>query len=256
MKTINILNGDATNYVFKQTEMIGDVLIWREILSEGPVSTTDLWSKRVAWICDNFGELPDQYAQKVILEEQKLKHLSGYNEIILWFEYDLVCQINLIYILSELYKAGDQTLSIYLVCPEKIIGMPNFRGLGELSPQQLTDLLPTKVKLKQADLNLATCAWALYVENNPVAISNFLQEDFGNLSLLKKALQAHLLRFPDPTTQLNYIEEVLLAIINAGIHTKSAIYEVFWAKEPIFGMSDLQLDLVLKSLKEKGLVLI
>ncbi|MFA6277735.1 MAG: DUF1835 domain-containing protein [Pedobacter sp.] len=252
MKTLHILNGDATLFVFKQTKIEGDILVWREILADGPVSKTNLWELRSDWISKTFGENPANYQQKVITEAEKLNHLDKYDEVTLWFEYDLTCQINLIYILSAINYRKDNSIS--LICPETIEGMPNFRGLGELNPMQLKKLISQKVKLQKADLELANKAWDLYIENDVEQIKDFLTQDFRNLPLLKKALKAHLLRFPNPSTQLNHIEELLLILSNSGISSKAELYNAFWAQENIYGLTDLQLDHILTRLKERKLI--
>lgn len=252
-QTIHILNGDATYHVFKAAHILGDVLIWREILSEGPVSSSDLWKVRKAWMEKNYKVSPSDYERDVIAVANHIKDLHAYDELILWFEYDLVCQINLIYLLSAIQNAKI-TIPVYLICPEKIEGMPAFKGLGELSPAQLENLLPGKVKLGADELALAAAAWDVYVQNDQVKTVSFLNRDFGKLSLLKKALTAHLKRFPDPSTGLNLIQQLLLDIHQSGIHSKKEIYEAFWAKAPVYGMGDLQIDGVLKQLEEKGLV--
>jgi hypothetical protein len=254
MKTLHILNGDATLFVFNQTKIEGDTLVWREILADGPVSKINLWELRSDWISKTFGENPANYQQKVITEAEKLKHIEQYDEVILWFEYDLTCQINLIYILSIINSTYRKDSSISLICPETIEGMPNFRGLGELNPTQLEELLSQKVKLQKIDLELAAEAWDLYIENDFEQIQMFLSRGFGNLPLLKKALKAHLLRFPNPATQLNHIEEVLLSFVNPNISSKAELYHAFWAQESIYGLTDLQLDHILTQLKEKGLI--
>jgi hypothetical protein len=79
-----------------------------------------------------------------------------------------------------------------------------------------------------------------------------LTTDFGNLCLLKPALEAHLLRFP--ATGLNYIEELLLKIINSGLSKNAEIYAKFWELAPIYGMTDFQIDYYLKKLKAKELI--
>ncbi|KQC01483.1 DUF1835 domain-containing protein [Pedobacter sp. Hv1] len=254
MKTLHILNGDATLAVFKQTSFDGDILVWREILAEGPVSHTDLWATRAKWICSTFNENEVNYQKNVLEEVKRLKNIEIYDELILWFEYDLVCQINLIYILSVLREVNAPNLSIQLICPDRFDGIPNFRGLGELNAVQLTQLYPNREKLTTNDLNLAGKAWDLYVANNPEDLQTFLQSDFGKLPLLEKALTAHLLRFPNPATQLNYIEDTLLAIIKSGITNRMAIHEAFWLKESLFGSTDLQINQLLDKLQANGFI--
>lgn len=250
-KTLHILNGDSTFHTFKETGLTGDTLVWREMLSEGPVSAQNLWETRAKWINEVYGESLSGYQEKVLSTVRKLKKLDQYDELVLWFEYDLFCQINLIGILNILNQNAELP-TIYLICPREIEGLPNFRGLGELNAMQLTNLWPSRIKLNKLDLNLASEAWNLYVANNPVAIEAFLDRDFGQLPLLKNALRAHLLRFPKAPKQLNHIEETLLQIIDSGIHSKSAIYQAFWSKEPIYGMGDLQIDHILQQLQAKG----
>ncbi|MFD0940543.1 DUF1835 domain-containing protein [Pedobacter boryungensis] len=254
MKTLHILNGDATLFVFNQSKIEGDTLVWREILADGPVSKTNLWELRSIWISETFGENQVDYHQKVITEAEKLSQLNIYDEVVLWFEYDLTCQINLIFILSIINADYKNENLISLICPDRIDGMPNFRGLGELNTTQLKKLLSQKVKLQKTDLELATKAWDLYIENDFERIKNFLATDFGNLPLLKKALKAHLLRFPNPATQLNHIEKVLIDLINSDISSKTELYNAFWAQESIYGLTDLQLNHILNQLKERKLI--
>ncbi|MES2417419.1 MAG: DUF1835 domain-containing protein [Bacteroidota bacterium] len=248
MNTLHILNGDATLNVFLKTEIAGETLVWRELLSEGPVTKTDLWATRLPWVCENFGANALDYQQMVVAEADKLQHLNADQPLLLWFEFDLVCQINLIYILSLLKKQRN----VFLICPASFKDLPNFRGLGELNPTQLASLMGTKVRLQESDLQLASKMWDLYVENNPDQIAYRLNSDFGTLALLKPALTAHLLRFPSPVSNLNHIEEVLLKIIKTGVYEQQKIYSLFWETEPIFGMTDLQIDLYLKQLAAKG----
>ncbi len=254
MNTLHILNGSATFYVFKQTGIVGDVLIWHEILAEGPVAKTGLWDLRTKWMQENFNEDPSDYSQKVVTAAEKLRNLEAYDEVILWFEYDLVCQINLIYILSILNETIKSPLPIYLICPDKIEDVPNFRGLGELNPAQLLKLYDSKICLDKSDLEFASLAWDVYVNNDLNEINNFLKSYFGNLNLLKNALIAAISRFPKASNGLNHIEEVLLSLIHTGIYTRPELYAAFWLKEPIFGITDLQLGLVLNKLRQKGLV--
>ncbi len=249
--TLHILNGDATWQSFKQTGLQGDVLVWREILSEGPVSIDGLWQTRAKWINETYGEPPTGYQQQVLAEIEKLNHLEGYGQLVLWFEYDLICQINLICILDLLHQSASPLPSIYLICPDHFDGIPNFKGLGELNPNQLASLWPSRIKLQQNDLAFASEAWHTYVANNPMQLEDFLHRDFGQLPLLKKALEAHLLRFPQAPDGLNLIENTLIEIVDSGKHSKAMIYQEFWEREPIYGLTDLQLDHILSQLQGK-----
>ena len=55
---LHILNGDSTAYSFKDTGLDGDILVWREVLSQGPlqedISSAAFWEARSAMDMQNF----------------------------------------------------------------------------------------------------------------------------------------------------------------------------------------------------------
>lgn len=101
MNRLHVLNGDATAYKFKASGIEEDFLVWREALSEGPVcpfqSEEAFWNLRAAFIHRSYGENRAVYEKKVISEFARLKEAARYDEITLWFEHDLFCQVNLLF---------------------------------------------------------------------------------------------------------------------------------------------------------------
>ena len=74
----------------------------------------------------------------------------------LWFEHDLVDQLQLIDALALAVEAGGT--------PELIVvgsfpGKPSFRGLGELNPDELQTLWPARAAAGPEALSAATAAW-------------------------------------------------------------------------------------------------
>lgn len=250
---LHILNGDATYQVFKQTGLTGEVIIWREILSDGPVSEDDLWQTRAKWINENFGEPEENYFANFVEPLNQLKSWQNYQEINLWFEFDLVCQINLCCVLSLLSDNGVSPNLIKLICSDKIDGVANFRGLGELNPIQLSNLYADRLTITPSDLLLAKRSWSLYVENDAAKIQSLCEQDFRNLTLLKKALQIHLKRLKKDKSGLNFIEQKLVELAKIS-QTKAAIYQKFWATEPELGMGDAQVYIILKKLQQEGFI--
>ena len=96
---LHILNGDATRPQFERSAIAGDIMIWREMLVEGPALyplLSEVWFEtRRNFI--NQAYKPDDISQVngMRLEFEKLLELSAHEEIVLWFEYDLFCQINM-----------------------------------------------------------------------------------------------------------------------------------------------------------------
>ena len=257
---LHILNGDATLKGFEQTSLGGDIMVWREVLSQGPVeeniSSGSFWKKRSEWICKGFEDSPDSYEEKVI---NPLSMLSEpYQEINLWFEFDLHCQVNMLGVIMMLRKQTNLSgPGIFLICPDSFPGMDNFRGMGELDGEQLEYLFDNiRVQLGEPDFYIAAEAWKHYTANNIEALNHWLRENnyWANLHFLKNALLAHVKRSTVNQNGLNYIEQTLLDIYNTGIYDKPGIYNTFWATEGIYGMGDMEIDIYLDRLKEKMLI--
>lgn len=257
---LHILNGDSTLNGFNQTGIQGDVMVWREVLSEGPVQTdivdAEFWNRRSEWITQTFQEQPEQYQEKVIDELARLD--SSYKEINLWFEFDLHCQVNLLGALNYIEERGDLSEpALYLICPDHYSGIENFMGMGQLKGEQLTELFDnTRVQLNEVDLYIASRAWKLYTDNNGEGLKQFIAETeyWASMIHLKPALEAHLKRLQINEQGLNYIEQKLLDIYCDGSTSKIAIYQAFWKTEKIYGMGDAQIDIYLRSLMDKKLI--
>ena len=257
---LHILNGDATLHSFEQTGIDGDVMVWREVLSEGPLSenitSAAFWQARSEWISKSFDETPGGYHDKVIAPLEKLS--QPYHEINLWFEFDLHCQVNLLGVLQLLAQHTDLSApAIYLICPAEYPGMENFKGMGELNEKQLEYLFDNiRVQLSEYDFVLAAEAWAAYVSHDAGKLQHWLNAThfWANLPLLRPAMEAHLKRLLINADGLNYIQQKLLYIYNSGIQTRTAIYHTFWDTEKIYGMGDEELNSYLDQLAEKGLI--
>ncbi|MGN8068316.1 DUF1835 domain-containing protein [Mucilaginibacter sp. 22184] len=256
---LHILNGDAALSGFNETGLDGDVLVWREVLSEGPLQENILsgsfWSARAQWISQTFHENIDVYQHKVIDELGKLN--SDYTEINLWFEFDLHCQVNLLGVLQMLSRKTDMSApAIYLICLADCVQFNFAKGLGELNGEQFEELYDGRERLNEWEFELATEAWQLYVQGNAAVLEKWLNENnfWGGMPLLKPALQAHLKRLQVNEAGLGYIEQRLLDIYNSGAKTRSSIYATFWNEDKIFGMGDSEIDIYLDSLQQKQLI--
>jgi hypothetical protein len=255
MNILHILNGDSTLQGFEQTGLDGDIMVWREVLSEGPVeeniTSGSFWRNRQGWVGETFGEAPEDYQQTVLNQMAKLD--EAYDEINLWFEFDLHCQANLLGVMTYLKQKTDLSApAIYLICPADYPGKENFRGMGELNGEELEYLYDNiRIQLSEFDFILAAEVWSVYVSGDAEKLRAYLTSTafWSNLNCLKSALEAHLKRLQINEKGLNYIEQKLLDIYNYGFHTKPEIYQKFWETEKIYGMGDMEIDIYLKKLK-------
>ena len=132
--TLHITNGGSLTTFMRDLGFEDDILTWQEMLCEGPtesiIDTPSFFNKRKAFL-NKFYDIEINESE-YLSEIHKLNHLEKYTEIVLWFEYDLYCHINLIAVISLLQeKHAKQPLS--LVCSGRISGEKSLKGLSESS---------------------------------------------------------------------------------------------------------------------------
>ena len=253
---LHILNGDNTAEIFNKTSIAGDIIVWREMLCEGvvksEVGSDDFWKSRYNFYESEFGIGKLEYFDKTIKELVKLEELSTYREVVLWFEYDLFCQVNLIAACSYLIKSFRKDINYYLVCTGKEKGKDQLQTLSNYGPNEYEVLYKNKVKLTKNDLLFAEYCWNLYMENDLIKLKN---NDFSkNLKFeyLPMTIDQHILRFPNKNG-LNQIENKILELINSGLTSKNKIVRqlLIWQQtETVYGFGDMQYFMTLKNLKK------
>ena len=241
---LHILNGDATANVLKETELSGELLPWREALVAGPtprdLSFEEWINLRANHLSEDYEKTVDECKASLLNQEEVLRTFSKHEEVVLWFEHDLFCQVNLIYLLNFFSKQKENQTRLSLICIGDFPGIVNFKGLGHLSPAQLASLFEQRQNITQNMLELGHEAWAAYCSANPTAIETFLQKDSSELPFLKEALLAHLVRFPALKNGLGRVEKVALDLITGGIDQFKPLFPMFGELEPVYGFGDAQ----------------
>lgn len=255
-KTIHVLNGDSTAQIFAKSSIKGDVVVWQEMLCEGPlhkdVGSDEFWIKRYAYFENEVGISKLEYFDKTIKEIIKLEDLSACNEIVLWFEYDLFCQVNLLALCVYLLKNFRKDINYYLVCTGKVDGEDQLQSLSNFSPEAYKILYENKTKLTKNNLMFAEACWNVYVKNNVEELKQFNFNETLKFQYLQQAINQHLQRFPGESG-LNQIEIKILRSISSKAVSKSEIVRnllIWQQKHTIYGFGDLQYSLYLKRLNK------
>src|SRR6185437_3240584 len=122
----------------------GEHKAFQEVLMEGPAPSglsPDEWLEVRATFLAEAYELKVEKSQNDLRDHEAwLRKFSEHDETILWFEHDLFCQINLIYLLDWFSKQPRGKTRLSLICIGEFPGKPDFRGLGELTGEQLASL--------------------------------------------------------------------------------------------------------------------
>lgn len=250
-KTIlHITNGSILTEKLEELNIVGDYLTWYEILCEGPttehIDTDYFLELRKSFLNTTYDIEIDEY--EFHKELDKLNHSENYSEIVLWFEYDLFCHINLLAVIS-LLKQKQIDLPIYLVCSGRIKGENALKGLSELSTGQLLKHYEKKVKLTAEDLDMAGTIWGIYCGKNHNLLKPFIVQP-SSFDYLSNCLKAHLERFPSSKSGLCIIEEHILKTINTNdIKSKHHLLGYVLNYQGYYGYGDLQFERLINQLE-------
>tara|TARA_R100000005_G_C5002917_1_gene210799 strand:- start:5290 stop:6210 length:921 start_codon:yes stop_codon:yes gene_type:complete len=242
--TLHILNGDSTLYSLKQSGIEGDTSVWRDVLSDGPVHTAfgalEFWEMRSRFISSFFSTSPGDYQEKVIDEFKKIESFKAYKEIVLWFEYDLFCQVNLMALLHWFQQQDRADVEISLICVGDVNGYEKLMGLGELPAEMYPDLFEQRRVLSQNDFSFASNAYQAFCSKDPRDLENFILLPSNEFPYLAKAFQAHLKRFPSSKSGLNLIEQEIIRLIESGKDTERGLIGALLKWQEFYGFGDLQ----------------
>ncbi|WP_209400505.1 DUF1835 domain-containing protein [Pseudozobellia sp. WGM2] len=250
---LHITNGDSFTEKLKSLKLKGDIITWREMLCEGKtltnVGSESFWKARFEFLNKNYKVSKSWFIEKTLKEYRSLCNHKQQDEIVLWFEYDLFCQVNMIAVLSWL-KANRKYAQISLVCSGKEDGSDKLFGLGELSDEKLLELYKNKIELTQDDIEYADYVWQLYCSDNPIRLENLSDFSDYQFEYLPEALQAHLQRFPSIKNGLNAMENNILKIGRDKKPTsKKAFISEILQDQGFLGFGDSQYDRALTRMK-------
>ena len=160
----------------------------------------------------------------------------------------MFCQINLIYVLDWFSKQSMSKTRLSLICVGEFPGVEDFRGLGQLTGEQLAALFYRRHEVSDAELTLAARAWAAYCSADPEEISRLIDQDTSAMPFLGQAMGLHLARYPSMRNGLGRVENTAFDMISSGPIEFKSLFPRFAKAEPVYGMGDSQFWCALKRL--------
>ncbi len=241
---LHLHNGDSSANILKESGLTGEHLSWREALIGGPAQqnlSAEEWRRlRAAHLAEAYALKPEMTARDLLEQERALSGFSQHQEVVLWFEHDLFCQLHLIYLLQWFAGRELGQTKLSLICIDRFHGVDDFRGLGQLSPRQLASLFASRREVTDEQLKLAVAAWQAYCSPTPLDLQRFNDNETSALPFLKNSLRAHLARFPSTLNGLGRVEQQALKLIDAGHREFKGLFREFGAQQPIYGLGDFQ----------------
>jgi Domain of unknown function (DUF1835) len=249
MKTLHITNGSSLTNYLRDLKITGDILTWQEMLCEGP-TLKELDSD--VFINARKSFLNTTYNIEIDIEEyekeiEKLNYTQSYSQIVLWFEYDLFCHINMIAVISLILQKKI-ILPIYLVCSGRVKTSKDLKGLSELSSEQLQQHYKDKVLLSIEDLELAKTIWDIYCGKDHNLLKPFIVTS-SSFKYMSNCLKAHLKRFPDSKNGLSVLEQNILDIVKSNaIKSKHHLLGYALNYQGYYGYGDTQFERMIENL--------
>jgi hypothetical protein len=251
---LHIHNGDSTAGTLREFGFSGEHKAFQEVLMEGPAPgglSSDEWlAVRSRFLAEAYDGKLEIYEKDLREQQAWLGKFSEHDETILWFEHDLFCQINLIYLLDWFAAQPMGKSNLSLICVGEFPEIEDFRGLGQLTGEQLASLFDKRHEVTDSELHLAGRAWAAYSSTNPKDIERLIAGDTSALPFLAHALRLHLARFPSIENGLGCVEHTALEMISSGPMAFKSLFPRFAKAEPVYGMGDSQFWSAMKRLSE------
>jgi len=250
---LHITNGDSFTQRLRNLRFKGEIITWREMLCEGKtvtnVGSEAFWKTRFDFLHKNYNVSKSWFVEKTLKEYRSLCNHKQEEEIILWFEYDLFCQINMLAVISWL-KTHRRHVQISLVCSGKEDETNRLYALDDLSDDQIKKLFNKRVELSQDDIEFADYVWQLYCSDNPIRLEHLTDFDQYQFKYLGEALKTHLKRFPTIKNGLNEIENrVLHVAAEDKPKSRKELLGSLLSDQGWYGFGDSQYERILKNLR-------
>jgi hypothetical protein len=196
---IHFHNGDVVADAARHAGIPGRHVPYREILVSGPVRPNlgmQEWiEERARFLSEDHGENLLRMRNDLLEQEQALDRAREEEEVVLWFEHDLFCLANLLYLLSRFSKCRRLSL------------VWSTRPLGTKEPEEIVNHYHSRYPVAPAMMNAAAMAWRAYTSEDATDLNRMLDADFVDFPFLRDGFVLHASRFPSTGNGLGEVEQ-------------------------------------------------
>ncbi len=212
----------------KRAGVEGDHFAFREALVDGPTPAgldDEQWIEiRTAHLAGTYGEDRDQIREFLTEELAMLEDVCDEEELLLWFDQDLFCQVNLMFIVARLFEDG---------CQASLTLVESHHGDEESLDHSIRHLSPEEQETYAR-------AWKAWGSEDPAAMEQVLEGDLSEA--LRGAIELHRKRFPSALNGLGQPDQRLLEILDSADAPDNFgdLFVRFSNEEPGYGLGDAQ----------------
>ncbi len=245
---VHILNGDILHDRFPAS-LDGRKLVARECLVDGDVlgaTLEQIGKSREEFLLDVYGVPIREYRENSLAEFKKIQTIPSGEEVMLWFEDDLFCQVNLWFIIWLLDEARKDH-PLFLVRP---LEESRF-SFAHLDEAGLIKSYEEKVPVSPAHRSAFASMWKAYQYEDRMAMHRLATGPLSDFEFLLPVIDAEVARYRDDSGSSpmeNTVKEIILQNPKGEF---PAHFEAFSKAHPIYGLGDLQFKRVWDEVKEK-----
>ncbi len=247
---VHILNGDSLLNTFPAS-LEGRTLVARECMVDGDVTGNTLVQvaqSREEFLLDVYGVPIQEYRDSSLAEFKKMQTIPNGEEVSLWFEDDLFCQVNMWFVCWLLDEAR-RDHPLYLVRP---IESSRF-SFGKLDEAGLIQSFQEKIEITPAHRSAFASLWKAYQYEDRIAMHRLATGPLSSFDFLLPAIDAEVERYRDESGS-SPMERIVSEIIKKDPKGGFvAHFEAFSKNHPIYGLGDLQFKRVWDEMQERPL---
>lgn len=225
---LHITSGDRAGDVLAGSGLPGDLLVWHDILYDGPRQAgwpgDEVLAARAVFLEQvTGGGLTRKYVLRVLTDQyQKLATLEASTPIVLWFDACLFDQSMLAHLLVVLRHLGLR--HVELLCVDAFPGIEPFDGLGQLEPSQLASLYDRREVVTEELFAFAELVDRAFACQDILQLTDLARRTAAPLPWIAAAAARWLAEQPDPVTGLGRLEQLALSAVRSGCGTPKEIY--------------------------------
>ena len=230
---LHIHNGDVTALLARRAGLTGEHLAFRESLVAGPAPQDDWTETRARFLSEAYGENLLRVRNELLAQERAIAAAAAQDEVVLWFEHDLFCLVNLLYLLKTLARHPRVTA---VWCEQPI---------GTREEDDMQPLFDSRRAVTPRMLAAAERAWAAYTSPDPKVLNTLIAKEESDFPFLRGGFELHAARFPSTRNGLGLVESRSMELIADGASEFAAVFEAFNADVPRYGFGDSELYRIL-----------
>ena len=172
--------------------------------------------------------------------EQRLQaSAEDYQRVVIWMEHDSFDQLVLARLLAH-YANAKRPPVLELIAVDEFPGGQRFLGIGQLPPEGLRLLWPSRKPITPAQLVLGNEAWSALSSADPRPLAALMRSGTPALPIMAPALHRQLRELPSVENGLRFSEQLMLQVLSEQRSVRrNPLYRLIQERDPLPYLSDL-----------------